>query len=52
MNHKLRITADTLAAFKRARVKELERRGRPVPTTLLPSELAGEKPHVQPKGDQ
>ena len=48
-NHKLRITAETLAAFKRARVKELIRRGRPIPTTLRPSEpsesdTAGQQP--------
>ncbi len=36
--HKLKITAETLAAFKVARRRELIRRGRPVPATLLPSE--------------
>ena len=41
--HKLRITPETLAEFKRARRRELIRRGRPVPDVLLPSET------VEPK---
>ena len=44
--HKLKITDATLRAFKRARIRELQRRGRPVPTTLLPSE-ATPKPRGQ-----
>ena len=38
MNHKLRITPDTLEAYKAAKRRELERQGRPVPSVLLPSE--------------
>jgi len=36
--HKLRITQATLEHYKAARRRELERQGRPVPATLLPSE--------------
>ena len=36
--HKLKITTQTLAAYKAARIRELIRRGRPVPSTLLPNE--------------
>ncbi len=48
--HKLRITPEALAAFKRARGRELERQGKPVPATLLPTEPAetGTEPKLEP----
>jgi len=45
--HKLRITPATLAAYKAARVRELERQGCPVPTTLLPHPEDAVEPHEQ-----